>query len=120
MNYLEEIRKEFPKIKAHMEDDWDWEKEAYDFLKERKIKEAEILFKKLCLSQPNHHSGFEGLAYVNSLRSEKGKAGWFMEEAIRRAREFLKDNSIDKKVIDEMEENLIKIKNDMKINAWWY
>ncbi|MEW6623955.1 MAG: DUF1186 domain-containing protein [Bacillota bacterium] len=118
MDYLLEIKKEFPKIKPYNENDWEWENEANDFLKKGELEKAENLFKKLCLSQPQHHAGFEGLAYTYSIKSEKSKAQWFMQEAIKRAEEFLKDNSIDKEVIDEMKENLKKINNEEKINIW--
>lgn len=42
-----------------------------------------------------------------------------MKEAIKRAKEFLKEKSVDKEVIDEMEVNLNKIKKNEKIIAWW-
>jgi len=31
-------------------------------LEEKNYEKAEVLFKKVCLSEPEHHSGFEGLA----------------------------------------------------------
>lgn len=119
MDYIKEIKKEFPKIKPHQENDWEWENEAYDLLKTKKIKKAENLFKKLCLSQPEHHSGYEGLAYAYYLKNEKDKSLWFMAHALKKARNFLKDNSIDKEVIDAMEINYKKIKNNESISAWW-
>jgi ATP:corrinoid adenosyltransferase len=119
MDYLKEIKREYPKIIPNNESDWEWENEAYEFLKERKTKKAENLFKKLCLSQPKHHSGFEGLAYTYYVTAEKDKSEWFMKEAIKRAKEFLKEKSVDKEVIDEMEVNLNKIKKNEKIIAWW-
>lgn len=120
MDYLEEIKREFPKVKPFKEHDWTWEKEGYTFLKKRKFEEAEHMFKKLCLSQPNKHGGFEGLAYTYYLEDQKVKAEWFMNEAIRRARQFMKDNSMDQTAIDEMEDNLSKIINGGKFNTWWY
>ena len=40
----------------------------------------------------------------------RARALYFMEEALRRARLFLKDGSLDHEVIDEMEEELGQIK----------
>ena len=112
MDYLLEIKKQFPKIKPYQENDWEWENEAKEFLRKGELEKAESLFKKLCLSQPEHHAGFEGLAYTYSAKNETRKASWFMQEAIKRAEEFLKDNSIDIEVIDEMRRSLKKIRED--------
>ena len=120
MDYFEEIKREFPKVKAYNENDRSWEKEGYTLLKKRNLQGAEHLFKKLCLSQPDHHAGFEGLAYTYMLEDEKIKAEWFMKEAIRRARQQLKDNSVEESAIEEMEDNLSKIINGGKFNTWWY
>ncbi len=118
MDYLREIKKEFPKIKAHMENDFDWVNEASELVTKRKLKEAETIYKKLCLSQPEHHSGFEGLAEIYAMRNQKSKAVWFMKEAIERAKKFLEDDSIDQEVIDEMEEKCRKINSDERYAAY--
>lgn len=119
MDYLKEIKAEFPDIKPYCENDFEWDNEAYEFLKNKDIVNAEILFKKLCLSQPQAQTGFEGLAYVNYLKKDKDKSLWFMEEALKRAKDFLKTNAIDQEIIDGMEVNYYKIKNDEEISAWW-
>lgn len=66
---------------------------------------TEELIKKLCLAEPKHHAGFEGLAYVYYVAEEFEKAEWFMEEALKRARRFIKEGAIDLEVIEMMEEN---------------
>jgi hypothetical protein len=109
MDYLKEIKKEFPKIKEYMEDDFDWENEARKFIRVGKPDKAEIIYKKLCLSQPEHHAGFEGLAEIYEMENERVKAEWFMKEALIRAKRFLKNDSIDKDVIDEMEDKYRRI-----------
>ena len=115
MDYLLEIKKQFPKIKPYQENDWEWENEAKEFLRKGELEKAENLYKKLCLSQPEHHAGFEGLAYTYLAKNETRKASWFMQEAIKRAEEFLKDNSIDIEVIDEMRHALKKIKEEKSL-----
>ena len=112
MDYLKEIKNEFPEIRAYMEDDFDWDNEAAEFIRAGKPDEAEIIYKKLCLSQPEHHSGFEGLAGIYAAKNEKDKAAWFMKEALVRAKRFLKDDSIDQEVIDEMEDKYRKIRGN--------
>ena len=106
-NYLDQIKKEFPGIVPFEDaDDENWENEGYNFLKYNEYKKAENKFKKLILSQPNHHGGFEGLSQVYLKIGKYQEAIWFMEEAVKRARKFLEDDSLDIEVIDEMEDKL--------------
>ena len=118
-NYIAEIQKEFPGLKEGKEDDDDWGSEGFDFLKIQDHQKAEIKFKKLTQSQPNHHEGFEGLAYLYYEVGEKKKATWFMQKAIKIAKKFLEDDSIDIEVIEEMENNLRAIKTSKKLIKWW-
>ena len=76
-------------------------------------------FGKLCLSQPKHHSGFEGLAYTYYYIHEYDRAESFMRKAIEIAKTFLIDESIDIEVILEMEENYSNILNRKPLLTWW-
>ena len=111
MNYLEEIKREFPNIRAGWEDDFDWDFDGDNFIKSDDLKNAEIIFKKLTLSQPEHHSGFEGLANVYVNLNNKEKAIFFMNIALEKGKSFLKNNAIDIDVIEEMEDRLREINN---------
>jgi tetratricopeptide (TPR) repeat protein len=115
MDYIEQIKKEYPNIKPFEEDDWDWEKEGYEFFNAGNYKEAEELFKKLVLAQPRHHSGYEGLAYLYYEMKDYEKSEWFMKLALEKAKRFLESNSIDQKVIDEMDSDLSAIQNRKEI-----
>ncbi len=117
-NYIFEIKQEFPSIMLH-EDDDNWWDEGIKFLKNQDFEEAEIKFKMLTQSQPNHHDGFEGLAYLYYEIGERKKSIWFMEKALKIARRFLEDDSIDIQIIEDMEFNLKSIKNKKKIRKWW-
>jgi len=119
MDYLEELKKKYSYIVAAEEDDDDWENAGYDFLKARKLKLAEDVFSKFCLSQPTYHGGYEGLAYTYYNLGLTARALYFMEKALVLAREFLKDDSIDIEVIEEMEANLESMKKGQKIVALW-
>ncbi|NCS09355.1 MAG: hypothetical protein GPJ07_24235 [Microcystis aeruginosa G13-07] len=120
-NYIAEIIKEFPNLKAGEENDENWGNEGFEFLRSKNYERAETKFKMLTRSQPNHHEGFEGLAYLYYEIGNYQKAIWFMEKAIKIAREFLKDDSIDLEVIEEMESNLksMKTKKPIKRWGWW-
>ena len=120
-NYIEEIREEFPWIKVFEEDDENkWLLAGRKALIKSRFDDAEINFKKVLLAQPKHHDGFEGLAYTYYLKSgNEIKALWFMTEAVKRAREFLKDDSIDIEVIKEMEDNLKRMEKGKTLNDWW-
>ena len=101
-NYIEEFRKEFPKIRPFGENDWEWSDKAYACLRKGSINEAKKLFKKLCLSQPNHYDGFQGMACVYYREKNVDVAKWFISEAVKKAREFLKDDSIDSEIVDQI------------------
>jgi hypothetical protein len=100
--YLKEIKEEFPNIKPFENDDLERFSQAMDLLKEQNYEEAEVIFKKLCFSQPDHHDGFEGLALIFYRKGEFEKANWFMQEAIKKAAKFLDDEKIDPEIIEEM------------------
>ena len=116
-NYIVEIIKEFPNIKEGEENDDDWANEGFEFLKNKNYESAEIKFKMLTRSSPKHHSGFEGLAYLYYKIGDYQKAIWFMGKAIKIARRFLKDDSIDLEVIEEMESNLKSMKTKKPIKS---
>lgn len=106
--YLKEIKREFPGLKPYEDDDLEWINEAMDFFRNEEYDEAAVLLKKLCLSQPDHFDGFEGLAYYYYIKGDFERADWFMQEAIKRAVKFLNDDSIDPDKIEEMENNYQK------------
>ncbi len=119
-DYISEIRKEFPYIKPFEEEDEDiWYEQGYKFLEEGKLEEAEKSFKKLLLAQPEHHDGYEGLANVYYTQGRTQEAIMLMKEAIKIARRFLEDDSIDIEVIEEMEDNLRRMKEAKPLNRWW-
>ncbi|MDO9536383.1 MAG: hypothetical protein Q7J85_13905, partial [Bacillota bacterium] len=105
---MENIKKEFPHIQP-FSGDLDWQNQAFSFLEEQDYDEAEVLFKKICLSETNHHDGFEGLAYVYYVKGEFEKAEWFMQEALKRASKFLDDDTIDPEEIEEMKNSFQRL-----------
>ena len=102
MDYLEQIKEDFSEFEPYS-GDYDWDHEAFEYLKEKNYEKAEMFFKKGCLSDPDHHSGFEGLAYVYYIKGEFEKAEWFMQEALKRAKKFIDQDAIELDVIEEME-----------------
>ncbi|OQA91001.1 MAG: Tetratricopeptide repeat protein [Elusimicrobia bacterium ADurb.Bin231] len=119
MDYLEEIKKKYPDIVAFKEDDDNWENLGFSAMKNENYNEAQEFFEKLCLSQPKHHAGYEGLAYVHYKKHNQVKALWFMDKAISLVKEFLKDNSIDIEVVEEMKNNMVNIQNKDNLLEWW-
>ncbi|MBL7131159.1 MAG: hypothetical protein ISS45_07140 [Candidatus Omnitrophica bacterium] len=119
IDYLEEIKKEINYIVTHEENDDLWGKEGFGFLSNRKFDRAEKKFKELIMSQPKHQEGYEGLAYTYYNINEHEKALWFMQQAIDLAKNFLKGDYIDIEVIEEMEDNLDRMKKKKELNKWW-
>jgi len=98
--FLDEIKKEYSDIKPY-----EWDKiHSFSLDVERyELTEAEDLFKRLIQSQPEHHDGFWGLARVYKKKGERDKMIYFYDQAIKRAKEFLKENAIDLEVIKMIE-----------------
>ncbi len=108
--FLKMLRQEIPYIKAHEEDDWDWYNEGMGLLKKGEFEKAEKKFKELILSQPEHHDGYEGLARVYMMKGRLKEALFLIGEAIQLAEKFLKDDSIDIEVLEELKQLREEIK----------
>jgi len=99
--FLDEIKKEYSDIKPH---EWDEIFHSFSLDIERyELTEAEDFFKRLIQSQPEHHDGFWGLARVYKKKGERDKMIYFYDQAIKKAKEFLKENAIDLEVIKMIE-----------------
>jgi tetratricopeptide (TPR) repeat protein len=108
-DYLERIRHEFPGIRPYRERDRDWCDRGMRLLEEGSLTEAERQFKKLILSQPDHHDGLEGLALTYTRMGRKDEALFFIQEALTRARRFLADDSLDLEVLERIEQEYQQI-----------
>ncbi|PKP61068.1 MAG: hypothetical protein CVT88_01185 [Candidatus Altiarchaeales archaeon HGW-Altiarchaeales-1] len=102
--FLDEIRKKYSYIKPGEKDDSEWYNQGLEYMDENKIDKAENMFKKLIMSQPEHHDGFLGLANVYKKKGEREKMIYFYDQAIKRAKEFLKNDSIDPEAIEMIED----------------
>ncbi len=118
-DFLQKLQKDFSYIKSFEEDDDVIEKTGLKAFETGDFETAEKKFKELAVSQPNHHSGLEYLALLYSRTGKLELAATLQEEAIKIAKRFLEDDSIDTEVIEEMEENLKKIKEGKEIENWW-
>ena len=108
-DYLEQIRHEIGHIKPHVNRDLLWHKEGLVLLREGKLQAAELKFKELLMSQPEHHDGYEGLALTYQRLGRKDEALFFIQEAITRAKRFLDEGTLDQVVMDEIEQEFRKI-----------
>ena len=118
--FLDEIKKEYSHIIPH---DYDanvgWYGNGcyrlnFDDLDENELKKKEEFFKKLIQFQPQHHDSFHALAMIYRKRGERDKTIYFYDQAIKRAKEFLKDDSIDPIVIEKLEEEREEAVNNKK------
>ena len=119
MDYLKEIKKEFPNIKKYENDDLEWENRAYASLKSGKYEEAKTLYKMICLSQPEHHDGFIGMAYIYYKEKNIEAAKWFISEGVKKAKEFLKDDSIDLEVVNKIIDLQKQINDGVETIKYW-
>ena len=109
MDYLEGIRQEITYIQPHQNDDLKWYNEGMSLLRSGQFEAAELKFKELIMSQPEHHDGYHGLALVYQQLGRKDKALFFMREAMDRAKKFVDDGSMDQEALDWLAEDLQKI-----------
>jgi tetratricopeptide (TPR) repeat protein len=107
--YLEQIRHEIGYIKPHVNRDLRWREEGLTLLREGELQAAELKFKELVMSQPEHHDGYEGLALTYQRLGRKDEALFFIQEAIIRARRFLDEGTLDQVVLDEIEQEFREI-----------
>ena len=106
---IEQIKKEFPHIRPFEEDDLEWWNEGLDRINAGDLDQAEEIFKKLTLSQPNHSDGFEGLAKVYTQKADRPQAEFFLREAIRRAELMVKDGSMDPTLLEKLRTDLDRL-----------
>lgn len=97
INYIKRIKREINYIKPHQEDDLEWYNEGLTLLENNKLKEAELKFKELIISQPEHQDGYHGLALTYEKLGQKDKALFFIKKVIEIAKLFL-----DKETLDEL------------------
>jgi tetratricopeptide (TPR) repeat protein len=105
-DYLEQVRREIAYIKPHENDDLEWYNEGMTLLRNGQLEAAELKFKELIMSQPEHHDGYHGLARVYQKLGRKDKALFFLQKAISKAKGFLSEGTLDQEVIDWLEQEL--------------
>jgi len=101
--HLDRMRQEFPHIRPfEEEDDLDWWNEGLDALEAHRLPQAERIFKKLTLAQPEHFDGYYGLAQVYQQQGQLAAAIIFADEAIRLAVAMLPEGDLDPLMVDEL------------------
>ena len=90
------MRKELPNIRPFAEeDDLNWWNDGLDAMRANQFQQAEKIFKKLVLAQPEHFDGYYGLAQVYQHQQLIPQAILFADEALRLAQPFLEDGSLE-------------------------
>lgn len=108
-DYLKQIKEEISYIRPYENDDLAWYNEGMKLLRNDQLEAAELKFKELLMSQPQHHNGYHGLALVYQKRGRKEEAVFFMQEAIGKAEKFLDQGTLDQEALDWLEGNLKQI-----------
>jgi tetratricopeptide (TPR) repeat protein len=104
---IEQIRKEYPKIRPfEEEDDIEWWNEGLDQIEAGKLDQAEETFKKLILAQPDHSDGFNGLGLVYAKKADKQAAEAFLREAIAKAQIAVSKGDMDPWCLSKIKEDL--------------
>jgi tetratricopeptide (TPR) repeat protein len=104
---LRRMRGEFPNIRPfEEEDDLDWWNNGLDALQANQLQQAEKIFKKLALAQPEHFDGYYGLAQVYQRQHLIPQAILFADEAVRLGEAMIADDpeSLDPIALQELKE----------------
>lgn len=110
-DYLEQIKQQYPHIRPYQEeDDLEWWNQGLDLIKAGSFDEAEEIFKKLVLAQPEHSDGFNGLGLVYEKKGDRAKAALFLQEAVRRAEQMVKDGDMDVQLLDMIRADLARVR----------
>ncbi len=102
--FLAKLKQKHPHIRAHEEDDFDWWEQGMRMLKSGDLKGAEKKFEQLILAEPEHHDGYEGLAMVYQAIGKRQEALLLIEHAIPLAKGFFEEGTLDREILNEMEE----------------
>ena len=111
MNYRKQLKKEFPNVKPFNEEDLEWYNDGWDLINKGKLLEAEVKFKMLTLSQPNHPDGLEGLARTYFSMGNKEKATFFIGEAIKMTKKMVAAGDSDPEILNMMKELKMQIEH---------
>ena len=90
-------------------DDLEWWNEGLDLINDEKLDQAEAIFKKLTLSQPDHSDGVHGLAMVYAKKQDRTAAEAFFREAIRRAEKMVQDGDMDEELLQMIRSDLDRL-----------
>ena len=101
---VEAITKEYPEVEKYQDDSFELFNLGLDELRKRDYKEAEKYYKKLILSQPEHHDGFQYLGILKYYNGRVEEAKTLMDKAISLALKFYHDGTLDKEILDEIRE----------------
>lgn len=107
-NIIEDFRSEYPDIRAGEEDDWTWTEDAINLMSRGNLEESETLLKKLILSMPNHHDGYEYLAELY-LRLGNSDALPLIRKAVQLAQGFYDEDTLDYEVLIEVRTKMCMI-----------
>jgi tetratricopeptide (TPR) repeat protein len=109
--YLEQFKQQYPNIRPYEEeDDLEWWNQGMDLIQGGRLDEAAEIFKKLVLAQPEHSDGFNGLGLVYEKKGDPTKAALFLQEAISKAEQMVKDGDMDVELLDMVRADLARIR----------
>jgi hypothetical protein len=104
---FEQFKSEYPDIDP-FQDDWDWRFQAKLSLQMGKLDAAEELLKKLIVSRPVHHEGYEGLASVY-LELNNPDALPLIQKAYELAKSFIDRGALEPEALESIEKKKAEI-----------
>lgn len=108
--YIEQTRKQYPDIKPfEEEDDIEWWNQGLDLIDAGKLNDAEEIFKKLTLAQPDMSDGFNGLGLVYEQKGQPEIAATFIREALTKAQKQVQEGYMDKELLEPIQADLDRV-----------
>ena len=108
--YIANIRKQYPQIRPlEEEDDIEWWNQGLDLIDAGKLNDAEEIFNKLMLAQPDVSDGFNGLGMVYEKKGHPALAAAFFREALVKAQKQVQDGSMDIELLQPIQDDLDRV-----------
>jgi tetratricopeptide (TPR) repeat protein len=85
------------------ENDFEWYNLGQDSITTKDYQNALAYFEKLCLSQPQSFEGYLGVAHVSNFQNNQEKAIWFIEQALKLAKESYDEGYTDVIILEEIQ-----------------
>jgi len=108
--YIDQCKKQYPHIRPlEEEDDIEWWNQGLDLIEAGNLDDAEEIFKKLLLAQPDMSDGYNGIGLVYEKRGDRDTAAVFLREAVAKAEDMVRRDFAEEAFVDPIRADLDRV-----------